>query len=199
MIRPQNYKWRVYIGSWSLTQWLKYLILIVAVIVAANYIGGGSQRSKVLPGNGVLADNPGQLGDDQQFIGAVVDVVDGDTLDVVRNGSRVRIRLSGIDCPELKQSFGEEAKRFAADAVLTKQVIVKPHGKDKYGRTLGDVVFDDSRMLNRELLKAGLAWWYRKYSNDTDLAELEQQARSNRIGLWVELSPIPPWEFRAAH
>ena len=67
---------------------------------------------------------------------------------------------------------------------------------DRFGRTVGEVTLLDGRILNRELLSAGLAWWYRKYSKDQSLADLEQKAREKKIGLWQDENPIPPWEFR---
>lgn len=190
-----KYKWRVQIGSWSLTQWLKFIVVVAAVAFAANYITSDSGRSKSANSTGEQV----RANDGREFIGEVVYVVDGDTLDVLRGGDRERVRLFGIDCPELKQSYGDKARRFAADTSLHKRVAVRTHGKDKYGRVLGDIVLDDGRVLNRELVKVGLAWWYWKYSDDADLRQLEQEARSRRDGLWADSSPVPPWEFRNGH
>jgi micrococcal nuclease len=50
--------------------------------------------------------------------------------------------------------------------------------------------------LDKELLKAGLAWHYKQYSRDPELAKLEFQARSAKRGLWVEPDPVAPWEWR---
>ena len=195
MPKPHTLKWKVYIGSWSLTQWLKYLVLIAAVILAANYIAGGVHRSSVVTD----AERFGTKADGRELTGQVVHVADGDTLDVVRDGVKVRVRLFGIDCPEMAQAYGDAAKRFTAEACLDRRVVLKTHGTDKYGRVLGDVLLEDGRVLNRELIKAGLAWWYWKYSDDRELEELEQRARTDRIGLWADLNPVAPWEFRARH
>lgn len=54
----------------------------------------------------------------------------------------------------------------------------------------------DGTMLNKELVKAGLAWWYCKYSMDQSLAQLELEAREAKIGLWQDPKPVPPWVFR---
>lgn len=67
---------------------------------------------------------------------------------------------------------------------------------DKYGRTVADVILPDGRVLNRELVSAGLAWWYRRYSQDKSLRQLEEQARSAKRGLWADPNPIPPWCYR---
>jgi len=56
----------------------------------------------------------------------------------------------------------------------------------------------DGESLNKELLRKGMAWWYRKYLPfEMELAELEEQARKEGIGLWAHPSPIPPWEFHS--
>jgi micrococcal nuclease len=51
-------------------------------------------------------------------------------------------------------------------------------------------------VLNQELLKAGLAWWYEKYSKDMVLRDIEAEARTAKRGLWVYPDPVPPWEWR---
>ena len=130
------------------------------------------------------------------FSGPVVAVLDGDTLDVLHNGQAERIRLHGIDCPEKGQPYGKRAKRFAADLVAGKTVLVHAFGRDKYKRTIGEVVLPDGTNLNRELVQAGLAWWYRKHSKDQSLGELEAEAREAKRGLWAEPKPIPPWVYR---
>ncbi len=72
-------------------------------------------------------------------------------------------------------------------------------GQDRYGRTIGEVMLPDGRVLNHELVKAGFAWWYRKYAPDDDaLEQLEQEARDAKLGLWVDPHPVPPWEWRIA-
>jgi hypothetical protein len=70
------------------------------------------------------------------------------------------------------------------------------YGLDKYRRMIGDVLLPDGTILNKELVKAGLAWWYCKYSVDQSLAELEIEAREAKRGLWQDPKPVPPWEWR---
>ncbi len=66
---------------------------------------------------------------------------------------------------------------------------------DRYGRIEGRV-YVDGVDVNRELVAGGVAWVYRKYSNDADLLELEADARQKGLGLWADPNPIPPWEWR---
>lgn len=107
-----------------------------------------------------------------------------------------KIRLYGIDCPESHQDFGTQAKRFTSDMVFGKLVEIEPAANDRYGRTVAWVTVD-GKSLNKELVKAGMAWWFQKYApNDSEIRALEQQARSARAGLWGDPIPVPPWEFR---
>ena len=130
------------------------------------------------------------------FTAQVISVHDGDSLTVNHADRKIKIRLQGIDCPELGQAFGKKAKEAAVRLVKGKTVAVKPVGKDKYGRTLANVVLKDSRSLNQELVRLGYAWWLRKYSKDQTLGKLETKARKGRLGLWAQEKPVPPWEWR---
>lgn len=130
------------------------------------------------------------------FTGRVVGVSDGDTIEVMRAGRAVRVRLQGIDCPESHQAYGMRAKQFTAEMAFGKTVAVQVYGTDQYGRILGEVILPDGRSLNRELVRNGYAWWYRRYSHDPVLQQLEGEARRERRGLWRDKNPTPPWEFR---
>jgi micrococcal nuclease len=132
------------------------------------------------------------------FSGPVVSVLDGDTIEVMHNQYPERIRLSGIDCPEKGQAFGKRAKQAASELVYGKEVTLQTHGKDKYKRTLADVLLPDGTNVNQELVKQGWCWWYRKYAaSDSELERLEIEARTQRLGLWATESPVSPWEWRA--
>ncbi|MHC9064020.1 thermonuclease family protein [Nitrospira sp. CMX1] len=117
------------------------------------------------------------------FTGKVVSVLDGDTIDVLHNGQAERIRLNGIDCPEKKQPFGQKAKQFTSALVFGKEVTVQPKTIDRHKRTVGDVLLADGTNVNQELVKSGMAWWYRRYSNDDTLGALELEAQQAKRGL----------------
>lgn len=131
-----------------------------------------------------------------EFAGQVVGVIDGDTIDVLHDGRTERIRLNGIDTPEKGQDYGRRAKQFAEDLLAKQEVKVLIQGADKYGRTIGDVFLSDGTHLNKELVKAGLAWWYCRHSSDDSLKQLEEEARDAKRGLWKDPVPIPPWVYR---
>ena len=128
----------------------------------------------------------------------IIRVIDGDTIDLFLfiSASFIRIRLNGIDCPEKGQPFYEEATNYTSDLCLYKQVGVIKYDKDKYDRLIADIILPDGRNLSEKLVRAGFAWWYRLYSDDLILKQLENEARIARKGLWSQPNPIPSWEFR---
>ncbi len=132
----------------------------------------------------------------EPFDARVVGITDGDTITVLYGTTQVKVRLNGIDCPEKRQAFGARAKQLTSELAFGKTVTVRPTGKDRYGRTLGEVILPDGRVLNQELVAAGMAWHYTQYSKDRTLARLERQAREARVGLWSDARPVAPWEFR---
>ncbi len=133
----------------------------------------------------------------EEFSGKVVGVTDGDTIKVLRQGRQVKVRLYGIDAPERKQAYGKKARRFVADLVAGKVVTIRVRNRDRYKRIVGEVLLPDGRSLNQELVRAGYAWWYKRYAKkDWALALIEMEARKGKKGLWAEPNPIPPWKFR---
>jgi len=128
---------------------------------------------------------------------AVVDHVDdGDTFSV-RSGTQVyRVRLSGVDAPEIGQRFGVESRNRLRTLIFDRTVEVRPVGVDQYGRLLACPIVDDGNVCET-MVAEGWAWQYRQYSSDARLAALEQQARGARRGLWTDPDARPPWERRA--
>jgi endonuclease YncB( thermonuclease family) len=130
------------------------------------------------------------------FSGEVVGVADGDTISVLRDNQPVKVRLDGIDCPELGQAFGAAAKQFTSSLVLSRTVSVAVRDTDQYGRLVGRV-YVGRQDVSLELVRAGYAWHYKRYSSDPALTRAEQEARAARRGLWSDARSVPPWEFRA--
>jgi len=122
-------------------------------------------------------------------------IIDGDTIVVYRNSRLFKIRLAEIDCPEKRQSFGLKAKQFLSKLILNRKVEIKIKTKDRYGRIIGTVFFQN-RNINYLLVQQGLAWHYKKYSRNKFLSQLEEKARINKKGLWSQKNPVPPWVFR---
>ena len=91
------------------------------------------------------------------FTGKVVGITDGDTVKVLRDNQTVKVRLSGIDTPEMDQPFGKQSKRFVSKLIFGKTVDVKDLGLDRYKRTLGYIT-EGSTEVNEAIVAAGLAW-----------------------------------------
>ena len=121
-------------------------------------------------------------------------IIDGDTIEI----SDQRIRLYGIGCPEKRQAFGKRAKQFTSRLTYGKDITVHVYEQDRYGRSIADVMLPDGRVLNHELIKAGFAWWYRKYAPENEaLEQLEQEARAAKRGLWADANAVSSWEWRS--
>ncbi len=127
----------------------------------------------------------------------VVKVKDGDTLGLLSSDNQeMTVRLAEIDCPEKTQAFGQAAKKATSDLCFGKYVKLIGNVHDRYGRTVALVILEDGINVNYELVKTGYAWQYKQYSQSAELAGYEQQARENKLGLWQEPNPTPPWEYR---
>jgi len=131
--------------------------------------------------------------------GYVVKVLDGDSLRVKRGNKFYEIRLYGIDTPEYKQSYGKKAKRFTKSRTYKKTVTIEPRDVDRYGRIVA-LVKSQGRLVNRELVRDGLAWVYPKYCLEQPLCQEmkkeEARARRERRGLWKEKNPLSPWQWK---
>jgi endonuclease YncB( thermonuclease family) len=129
--------------------------------------------------------------------GKVIGIKDGDTIDILYNGKKLTIRLEHIDCPEKKQPYGAVAKKFISEKCFGQAVTIQHNNKyDRNKRLIGEVINFSGENLNKELVKAGLAWHYKQYSSDTIYANLEKEAKKNKTGLWAELNATPPWKWR---
>lgn len=131
------------------------------------------------------------------FDARVVNVIDGDTVDVLVDGQPRRIRIAGIDAPERGQPWSRKSKKALSRRVSGKDVRINEVTTDNYDRTVGEVYADDV-CVGCELVREGHAWVYRRYSQDPVLLALEADAREHRRGLWAlpEASRVPPWEWR---
>lgn len=136
------------------------------------------------------------------LVGHVVGVTDGDTITVLdATQTQYKIRLSGIDAVEKSQDFGQVSKKSLSNLIYNKVVTIEYQKQDRYGRILGKVKINNVD-VNLEQISLGMAWFYRKYQNELsqqdrlDYLHAEENAIKNRIGLWVDENPIPPWTYR---
>ena len=132
------------------------------------------------------------------YHGKVVNIADGDTLTILVDNEQHKIRPSDIDTPERIRPFGTRAKQALSELAFGKQARVVEVTVDRYGRIVGRVCVGETD-VNRELVRGGYAWVYRKYSDDAELLDLEAHAKEKGLGLWSDDNPIPPWEWRYGH
>ena len=137
------------------------------------------------------------------FEGKVVGVSDGDTITVLDiNKAQHKIRLAGIDAPEKGQEFGNSSKEFLSDLVYGKTVNVPDSKLDRYGRTVSRV-FIGNTDASIEMIKAGMAWHFKKYELEQKLEDrlsynaAEIKARNARLGLWSQGEAKRPEDFRS--
>lgn len=133
------------------------------------------------------------------WTGDVVAVTDGDTIKVSRAGKIYRIRLYGIDTPELNQAYGPEARNFAARIIAGRTVEIEEIAQDRYGRIVG-IVSLGGNSLNEMLVKAGYAWVYDRYCRRkilcAELKRWEKEVRNARKGLFENENAVHPSVFR---
>ena len=110
----------------------------------------------------------------------VIGISNGDSIVILTaDKTQHRIRLWGIDAPETGQEFGSRAKQTASGLAFGKTVKILPRDKDRYGRTVAEVILPDGRSMNREMVRQGMAWWYRQFApHDAELAGLEAAAKA---------------------
>ena len=129
----------------------------------------------------------------------VIAVTDGDTITVepMKGGERVKIRLHGIDAPEQKQPSGEAARNLLLTIALYQPVFIEKKSQDRYGRTVAVVWLGTDESLQSVLLRAGLAWVWPRYCRDChEWDKVQTAAQQSRLGVWADNMPIPPWEWR---
>ncbi|MCX9158142.1 thermonuclease family protein [Niveibacterium sp. 24ML] len=146
----------------------------------------------------------GSAGAQTVLVGRVVGVHDGDTITVLSADQvQHKIRLAGIDAPELGQPWGQNARRTLSGLVFGQQVEVLTSKRDRYQREVGKVL-RAGKDINLAVLDAGMAWWYREYAKEqapsdrAAYARAEADAAGDQRGFWADRDPVPPWEWRRA-
>ena len=128
--------------------------------------------------------------------GVVVGVHDGDTMRIRTTHETIKVRLFGIDAPEIGQPFARASKEKLSALTFGKTVRLISHGKDNYGRLLAEVLLADKTNVNREMVRTGMALYFRRYTQSRLLEAVENEARRERRGVWSDDSTVPPWEYR---
>jgi micrococcal nuclease len=130
----------------------------------------------------------------QVVVGKVINVIDGNTIEVTTDNNSQKIVFAGIDCPEAGQQYADKAKRYTEKLLMNEEVTYQITGKDRWGNYIG-VVMKGETDPRVELLEEGLAWTTEK----NPIPELEAyrlKAFEKGRGLWKEENPTPPWIYR---
>ena len=131
----------------------------------------------------------------QEIKGTVQAVVDGNTIEVADHDGIYKVLLHGIDCPEIGQAYGDQAKALLTKLLLSKRVTIVLRGKDRTGNRLGVIYVDGAPDARMEMIKQGLAWTSEREPVE-ELELLKEEARLAKKGLWKEEHPTPPWVYR---
>ena len=125
------------------------------------------------------------------FEATVVRIADGDSVEILRSGesTRLRVRLEGVDAPELGEVFSRDAQDFLRRLALDRRVSVSGRDVDRYGRLVARVTVA-GQDLSLALLNAGLAC--QRFATDTLLAAAESRARSSGAGFWAANATTKP-------
>jgi micrococcal nuclease len=136
----------------------------------------------------------------------VVRVADGDTIEIISTdpsaqkltNKTIKVRLFGIDAPEIGQTFGKSAHKYAKKLLLGKEVTLNVKDTDQYGRLVAIVTLPNGLTAQEELLKNGFVWWYNHYApHEHKFADAQIKAQRENKGLWAkQKKPIPPWQWR---
>lgn len=135
------------------------------------------------------------------YQGNTISIHDGDTITLQTSSDTKKVRLAGIDAPELKQPYGIESRDALKQDILNQAVTVETTKQDKYGRSVGKIIFNGVD-INLKQVSRGMAWVYTDYlkelTNEDQQLYLAAQGSAQEAlsGLWKEESPLAPWTFR---
>jgi len=145
----------------------------------------------------------------QKQIFKVLKIYDGDTIQISGLDLIFKVRLVGIDSPEigykgqLSQAYSQKSKKYLSTLLKKKKITLKSYGLGGYGRQLAEIFVDDKN-INIELIKAGLTEVYKgKQSKTLDTQRYlkeEKKAKSSKLGMWAQGSTyISPMKWRRDH
>lgn len=146
-----------------------------------------------------------QIPKDSNEVWTVTKAPDGDTITAVNSLQSLKIRFCGIDAPEKAQTGGIESRDYLRSLLdkAGRKVNISPIETDRYGRTVAEIsaVIDGRKLLiNEEMVRAGHAYHYARYSSNCPhkkaIENAESIAKSQRIGVWSNPNNIKPWDYR---
>ncbi len=138
----------------------------------------------------------------------LVRAADGDSFELRDGQNRtVRVRLYGVDAPESRQAFGKDSREHLLRLIKDRPLRLKTMYLDNYKRAVSLVYLCDRNgidelSVNQRQVQAGMAWVY-DYFCTSDICKTwkleEAMARKQKLGLWQDSNPTPPWKWRKSH
>jgi micrococcal nuclease len=131
------------------------------------------------------------------LLAKVTKVNDGDSIEVQLDAGPARVRFSAIDTPEYDQPYGSKSSAALKSMLpIGSDVELEVVTQDQFRRVVATVwlVADGKRVnINEAMLRDGHAWAYRRYMKDPRFCDIEQDARSKKLGLWAQ--PLSDWVY----
>lgn len=162
--------------------------------------GSSSRWSSTVASGPTPAPRPTLASLPSTFVARVVGITDGDTVTLL-TGSRQRIktRLWGVDAPEKRQAFGIKSRQCLSNLVYGQTVNVSKMDIDKYGRMVAMLRFKGKDM-GKEQITRGMAWWYKSFApKQNSYRDAQDEAKSGKLGLWIDKAPVEPWRWRQSN
>lgn len=179
------------------------LFLLLSFSCGYESSNGSTQSIETTVLNALHSEEPNgveKVGKYITFPALVARIVDGDTAELLYKDTPFKVRLAHIDCPETygeDQPYGTSATLMIKKLCFNEIVTVRTTMEfDRYGRMIAVLIDKNGLNINKEMVRSGYAWHYKKYSDDMSYDRLEREARSYKRGLWKGENPIAPWEFR---
>lgn len=162
-----------------------YYSIVLAAITLIAMMFGFDNIAQPQPESSTTSTTTTALPKGQQATCYISKIYDGDTVNAQCNGQAVKIRMVGIDAPEMKQApYGQSAKS-ALQELLPKQFELHSEGSDRYQRTLG-TLYSNGKNINLMMVEQGHAVAYADKSTPKIYREAEAQAKRLRRGVWRE-------------
>ena len=130
------------------------------------------------------------------------EIVDGDSIRWNTANGAVDYRLASIDAPEMSQPFGPRAKKYLQMILAGKELTAYQTDVDRYRRRVAFIFATSpsrpgvAQEINARMVADGYAWHAVRHSQNRNLARLEAAARTARLGLWEQRTPVAPWDYR---
>jgi endonuclease YncB( thermonuclease family) len=148
----------------------------------------------LLAGSAAAADMPKPM---PMVVGTVSRVNDGDSIEVELDSGHARVRFSAIDTPEWDQPYGAQSSAALKSMLpIGSKVELEVVSQDAFHRLVATVwrVDGENRTnVNEAMLLQGHAWALRRYMKDPKFCDMEQMARSKKLGLWA--LPVKDWIY----